>query len=65
MLGAMTDLTGDAVSQMVARASHGDERALSQLMPLVNEAYLRLVKAKKQDWQTRAHFVAIATISIR
>ncbi len=88
----MTDLTGDAVSRMVARASHGDERALSQLMPLVynelrrlargymrrerpgqtlqptalvNEAYLRLVKDKKQDWQTRSHFVAIAAISMR
>ncbi len=88
----MTDLTGDAVSRMVARASQGDERALSQLMPLVynelrrlargylrrerpgqtlqptalvNEAYLRLVKDKKQDWQTRSHFVAIAAISMR
>lgn len=88
----MTDLTGDAVSRMVARASRGDQRALSQLMPLVydelrrlahgylgrerpgqtlqttalvNEAYLRLVKDKKQDWQTRAHFVAIAAISMR
>ncbi len=88
----MTDLTGDAVRRMVARASQGDERALSQLMPLVynelrrlargylrrerpgqtlqptalvNEAYLRLVKDKKQDWQTRSHFVAIAAISMR
>ena len=88
----MTDLTGNAVSRMVARASQGDERALSQLMPLVynelrrlargylrrerpgqtlqptalvNEAYLRLVKDKKQDWQTRSHFVAIAAISRR
>ncbi len=88
----MIDLTGDAVSRMVARASRGDERALSQLMPLVydelrrlargylgrerpgqtlqptalvNEAYLRLVKDKKQDWQTRTHFVAIAAISMR
>ena len=32
---------------------------------LVNEAYLRLVKDKKQDWQTRSHFVAIAAISMR
>ena len=88
----MIDLTGDAVSRMVARASRGDEWALSQLMPLVydelrrlargylgrerpgqtlqptalvNEAYLRLVKDKKQDWQTRTHFVAIAAISMR
>ena len=88
----MTDLTGDAVSRMVASASRGDERALSRLMPLVydelrrlargylrrerpgqtlqptalvNEAYLRLLKDKKQDWQTRAHFVAIAAISMR
>lgn len=32
---------------------------------LVHEAYLRLVKDKNQDWHTRAHFVAIAAISMR
>lgn len=88
----MTDLPGQTVSQMVTRASQGDDRALSQLMPLVydelrrlargylgrerpgqtlqptalvNEAYLRLVKDTPQNWETRAHFVAIAAISMR
>ena len=88
----MTDLPGQTVSQMVTRASQGDDRALSQLMPLVydelrrlargylgrerpgqtlqptalvNEAYLRLVKDTPQHWETRAHFVAIAAISMR
>ena len=88
----MTDLPGQTVSQMVTRASQGDDRALSQLMPLVydelrrlargylgrerpgqtlqptalvNEAYLRLVKDTPQRWETRAHFVAIAAISMR
>ena len=32
---------------------------------LVHEAYLRLLKDKKQDWQGRTHFVAIAARSMR
>ena len=45
----------------------GRERAGSTLQPtaLVNEAYLRLHRDKKQEWQSRAHFVAIAAISMR
>lgn len=32
---------------------------------LVHEAYLRLLKDKKQDWRGRSHFLAIAAISMR
>lgn len=32
---------------------------------LVHEAYLRLLKGKKQDWQGRTHFLAIAANSMR
>lgn len=51
----------------LARGYLRRERPGQTLQPtaLVNEAYLRLVKDKKQDWQTRSHFVAIAAISMR
>jgi len=32
---------------------------------LVNEAYLRLVRAKEQDWQNRQHFFAVAARAMR
>jgi RNA polymerase sigma factor (TIGR02999 family) len=42
------------------------ERAHSvQASDLVHEAYLRLLKDKKPQWQDRTHFVAIAAISMR
>jgi len=36
-----------------------------QATDLVHEAFLRLAKDKKARWQNRAHFVAIAAISMR
>ncbi len=36
-----------------------------QATELVHEAYLRLLKDKTPRWQNRAHFVAIAAISMR
>ena len=76
---------------MVRRASRGDQKLVSKLMPvvydelrrlarryvqrerattlqataLVHEAYLRLAKDKKQNWQGRTHFLAIAAIAMR
>ena len=42
------------------------ERAQSvQASDLVHEAYLRLLKEKRPQWQNRTHFVAIAAISMR
>jgi RNA polymerase sigma factor (TIGR02999 family) len=42
------------------------EKAKSvQATDLVHEAYLRLAKDKAVRWQSRAHFVAIAAISMR
>jgi RNA polymerase sigma factor (TIGR02999 family) len=51
----------------LARGYLHRERPGQTLQPtaLVHEAYLRLIKDKKQDWQTRARFVAIAAISMR
>jgi RNA polymerase sigma factor (TIGR02999 family) len=36
-----------------------------QATELVHEAYLRLLKDKRPRWQNRAHFLAIAAISMR
>lgn len=36
-----------------------------QATDLVHEAYLRLAKEKRPQWQNRTHFVAIAAISMR
>ena len=81
----------DTVARIVQRASAGDRKAVSKLMPLVydelrrlarryvqrerattlqatalvHEAYLRLAKDKKQNWQGRTHFLAIAAIAMR
>ena len=43
------------------------ERPGQTLQPtaLVNEAYLRLLKDKRQNWQNRTHFLAIAALSMR
>lgn len=42
------------------------ERANSiQATELVHEAYLRLAKERKPQWQNRTHFLAIAAISMR
>ncbi len=83
--------SADAVTRIVQRASVGDQKAVSKLMPLVydelrrlarryvqrerattlqatalvHEAYLRLAKDKKQNWQGRTHFLAIAAIAMR
>ena len=36
-----------------------------QATALVHEAYVRLAKDKKQNWQGRTHFLAIAAIAMR
>ena len=51
----------------LARGYLGREQPGRTLQPtaLVNEAYLRLLKDKKQDWRTRAHVIGIAAASMR
>jgi RNA polymerase sigma factor (TIGR02999 family) len=43
------------------------ERAGHTLQPsaLLNEAYVRLVRAKDQDWQNRRHFFSVAAMAMR
>ena len=53
--------------RQLARYYVGRERAPQtiQATALVHEAYLRLAKDKKQAWQSRTHFMAIAAIAMR
>jgi RNA polymerase sigma factor (TIGR02999 family) len=53
--------------QRIARRCMRGERPdhTLQATALVNEAYLRLVDAKKMNWQDRAHFVAMAARLMR
>ena len=51
----------------LARHYLAQERAPQRIQAtaLVHEAYLRLAKDKKQNWQGRTHFKAIAAIAMR
>ena len=50
----------------LARGYVNRERAQTlQPTALVHEVYMRLLKDKKKDWRTRAHFVVIAALSMR
>ena len=51
----------------IARACFRGERPGHTLQPtaLVNEAFLRLAKAKNVDWQDRGHFLALAARVMR
>ena len=65
-LSELVPLVYDELRRL-ARGYLGRERPGQTLQPtaLVNEAYLRLVKDRKQDWRTRAHVVGIAAMSMR
>ena len=51
----------------IARGYLGRERRVHTLQPtaLVNEACLRLLKDRKQDWRTRAQVIGIAAVAMR
>ena len=51
----------------LARGYLGRERRAFTLQPtaLVNEAYVRLLKDRKQDWRTRAQVIGIAAVAMR
>ena len=51
----------------LARGYLGRERRAYTLQPtaLVNEAYLRLLQDRKQDWGTRAQVIGIAAVAMR
>lgn len=51
----------------IARRCMAGERVGHSLQPtaLVNEAYLRLIDARRVDWQNRAHFLAMSARLMR
>ena len=51
--------------RMANRYVHREQAKSVQATELVHEAYLRLLKDKSPRWQNRAHFLAIAAISMR
>ena len=56
----------DRTMQLTARRMLRNERPDHTLQPtaLVHEAYLRLIGQRNDDWQGRAHFIAIATTRV-
>ncbi len=77
LLGELRDGDADALPALVeavqselrrmAAAHLRRERAGHTLQPtaLVNEAYLRLVEQRAQSWESRNHFLAIASTAMR
>ena len=62
------EMVGDVYAELrrLAGGYLRRERAPSvQATELVHEAYLRLARDKPQRWHDRAHFIAIAAISMR
>lgn len=84
--------SGNPVTQLLQQVRAGDQRAASELVPmlyrelhgladramrrerqdhtlqptvLVHEAYLQLLQTDKIDWQNKAHFLALASNTMR
>jgi RNA polymerase sigma factor (TIGR02999 family) len=55
----------DELRRLANRYVRRERAQTIQATDLVHEAYLRLARDKPVQWQNRAHFVAIAAISMR
>jgi RNA polymerase sigma factor (TIGR02999 family) len=65
-LDKLTPLVYDELRQQAARYLHKERPNHSlQATALINEAFLRLIDAKDVQWQSRAHFFAIAANLMR
>src|SRR6266536_2869060 len=62
---ATPSVSQQRVTELLAHWSDGDDAALAELTPLVNEAYLRLADQTNPRWQNRAHFFAVAARAMR
>jgi len=62
---AMIDEVYTELRRLAAGYVRREQAKSVQATDLVHEAYLRLLKDKKGRWQNRAHFIAIAAISMR
>jgi RNA polymerase sigma-70 factor (ECF subfamily) len=63
---ALLPLVHDELRRIARRHMAGERRGhLLQTTALVNEAYLRLVDARRVQWRDRAHFLAMAARLMR
>lgn len=65
-LTELLPLLYDQLKEMAHRHLHGERSGHTlNTTALVHEAYLRLVDINRIDWQDRAHFLAIASTTMR
>lgn len=64
-LGAMVDEVYAELRRIAERYVRREQVKSVQATELVHEAYLRLARDSSPHWQNRAHFLAIAAISMR
>jgi RNA polymerase sigma factor (TIGR02999 family) len=65
-LGRLVPLVLGELERIAGRCLRGERAGLSlDGTALVNEAYLRLVDARRVNWQNRAHFLAMAARMMR
>lgn len=65
-LACLTPLVYDELRHIAARAlSHERRNHTLQTTAVVHEAYLRLIDQRRVDWQSRAHFFAVAAELMR
>ena len=66
VLPALVDAVQSELREMAARHLRAERRDHTlQPTALVNEAYLRLVEQRAQDWSNKNHFLAIASTAMR
>jgi RNA polymerase sigma factor (TIGR02999 family) len=65
-LAQLTPVVHDELERIARRSLRGGRQAQT-LSPtaLINEAYLRLVDVQRMNWQSRAHFLAMAARMMR
>jgi RNA polymerase sigma factor (TIGR02999 family) len=65
-LGRLVPLVHGELRRIAGRCLRGERAGHSiEATALVNEAYLRLVDARRVNWQSRAHFLAMAARAMR
>ena len=65
-LARLTPLVHDELQRIARRCLRGERAGHTlQATALVNEAYMRMIDARRVDWQNRAHFFAIAATLMR
>lgn len=65
-LERLTPLVYDDLRRIARRHLAGERRSVTlQPTVLVHEAYMRLARQQRAGWQDRAHFLAVAALTVR